>query len=323
MTVLRTTALDSTLDRLGDILLRTDKCDARALARCRLVADETDQRIDAVLLQLGLVSERGMAEAYAALLDLPVAAVGNYPDGPPLFADRLTARFLRSAHAVPLAMEGDTLVVAVVDPLDTFTPAAIAAAIGAPVRLEVAVPVELEAAVKRLYPDDNKAPATDTASSDRLEDDAERLKDLASEAPVIRLVNQIITAAVETQASDIHIEPFEDRLRVRYRYDGLLREAESTDARLAPAITSRIKIMAKLDIAERRLPQDGRIKLAVRGQEVNFRVSTIPSMYGETVVLRILDRAAVVFDYGRLGLAAPLISRFGRALEAHQTVWSW
>jgi general secretion pathway protein E len=121
---------------------------------------------------------------------------------------------------------------------------------------------------------------------------------------------------VETQASDIHIEPFEDQLRVRYRHDGMLQEAESPPSRLAAAITSRIKIMAKLDIAERRLPQDGRIKLAVRGQEVDFRVSTIPSLHGETVVLRILDRAAVVFDYARLGLSAPVIKRFSASLEA-------
>ena len=128
---------------------------------------------------------------------------------------------------------------------------------------------------------DEEAPqaAEDGAEGEPLEDDTERLKDLASEAPVIRLVNQIITRAVETHASDIHIEPFEDRLRVRYRYDGMLHEADSPPRRLAAAITSRIKIMAKLDIAERRLPQDGRIKLAVRGQEIDFRVSTIPSLY--------------------------------------------
>ena len=316
MTTLRGLTIDSTLDQLADILLAAGHCDARALDRSRRVANETGQHLDVVLLQLGLVSERGMAEAYAKLLDLPVAAAARYPEGPPLFSDRLTARFLRSARAVPVAMDGDTLVVALADPLDTFTPAAIAAATGAPVRLEVAVPVELDTAVKRLYPEAETAAAEDATSGDRLEDDTERLKDLASEAPVIRLVNQIITAAVETQASDIHIEPFEDRLRIRYRYDGQLQEADSASARLAAAITSRIKIMAKLDIAERRLPQDGRIKLAVRGQEVNFRVSTIPSLYGETVVLRILDRAAVVFDYGRLGLSPPLIRRFGQALEA-------
>ena len=159
-----------------------------------------------------------------------------------------------------------------------------------------------------------KAEEAQSEARTPLEEDAERLKDLASEAPVIRLVNQIITRAVETNASDIHVEPFEDRLRVRYRYDGVLHEADNPPIRLAAAITSRIKIMARLDIAERRLPQDGRIRLAVRGQEIDFRVSTVPSLHGETVVLRILDRAAVAFDYAKLGLPPAVIDRFQEAL---------
>jgi general secretion pathway protein E len=180
------------------------------------------------------------------------------------------------------------------------------------------VPIELEAALARLYPDVDPAEADATprpGDGDWLHEDAERLKDLASEAPVIRLVNQLIARAVETQASDIHIEPFEDRLRVRYRYDGVLHEAESPPARLASAITSRIKIMSRLDIAERRLPQDGRIRLAVRGQDVDFRVSTIPSLHGETVVLRVLDRNAVVFDYDRLGLPPEIVRQIEAAFE--------
>ena len=182
------------------------------------------------------------------------------------------------------------------DALDEFTPAAIAAATAMPVRVEIAVPIELEAAFGRLYPEGDETEAAEGGGDggEALEEDAERLKDLASEAPVIRLVNQLIGRAVETHASDIHIEPFEDRLRVRYRYDGVLHEAESPSARLAPAIISRIKIMSKLDIAERRLPQDGRIKLAVRGTEIDFRVSTTPTLYGEKVVLRVLDRSSVV-----------------------------
>jgi general secretion pathway protein E len=304
------------LEQLTDILLRTGQCDIRALERSRRVADDTAQRLDSVLLQLGLVSERGMAEAYATLLDLPVARADSYPTDQPLFAERLSGRFLRHARAVPMSMEGDTLVVALTDPLDSFTPAAIAAATGARVRLEIAVPIELDTALKRLYPDEETPQVgEDNAAEEPSEDDTERLKDLASEAPVIRLVNQIITRAVETQASDIHIEPFEDRLRVRYRYDGQLQEADSPPPRLAAAITSRIKIMAKLDIGERRLPQDGRIKLAVRGQEVDFRVSTIPSLFGETVVLRILDRNAVAFNYERLGLSQTVIRKFSAALE--------
>ena len=308
---------ERTLEQLADILLRAGHGDARAMERARRVAADSGQRLDQVLLQLGLVSERGMAEAYAILLGLPVAAAGSYPSDTPLLADRLTARFLRQARALPTALDGRTLVLALADPLDPFTPAAIAAATGTRVRLEVAVPIELDAALKRLYPDETVVSgAGDAPAEAAASEDTERLRDLASEAPVIRLVNQIITGAVETKASDIHIEPFEDRLRVRYRYDGELHEADSPPPHLAAAITSRIKIMAKLDIAERRLPQDGRIKLAVRGQEVDFRISTIPSLHGETVVLRILDRTAVAFDYGRLGLSPPVIAKFTTGLQA-------
>ncbi|HEX2940302.1 MAG TPA: ATPase, T2SS/T4P/T4SS family, partial [Rhodopila sp.] len=308
-------AVSDRLDELADILVGQGHCDQRTIERARRVAADTAQRLDAVLIQLGLVSERGLADAYSRLLTVPIAAAGRYPDQEPLLADRLGAEFLRHARAVPVAEDDTGVVLAMADPLDTFTPAAVAIATGRPVRVEVAVPIELEAALNRLYPEAGEAGAEADSAETALEDDTERLKDLASEAPVIRLVNQLITRAVETKASDIHIEPFEDRLRVRYRYDGVLHEAETPPRHLAAAITSRIKIMARLDIAERRMPQDGRIKLAVRGQDVDFRVSTIPSLHGETVVLRILDRTAVTFDFARLGLSAPLINTFRSALE--------
>jgi general secretion pathway protein E len=304
------------IEALADRLVERGQCDQRGIERARRVAEETDQRLDNVLLQLGLVTERGLAEGYAALLGANVASPERYPSDEPLLPERLSAKFLRGIRALPLAVEGGALVVAVADPLDGFIPAAIEAATGQRVALEIAVPIELEAAFDRLYPREQAAEAPlDDGAGGHLEDDADRLKDLASEAPVIRLVNQLIARAVETQASDIHIEPFEDRLRVRYRYDGVLQEAESPPARLIPAITSRIKIMARLDIAERRLPQDGRIKLAVRGHEIDFRVSTVPSLYGETVVLRVLDRSAVAFDYARLGLAPTVVERFAAALR--------
>ena len=274
---------DARIDRLAEILLRSGQCDARGLERARRVAEENGQRLDGIMLQLGQESERGMADAYASLLGLSIASVEDYPADDPLFAEQLKARFLRQARAIPIAVDGATLLLAMVDPLDPFTPAVVRMRTGVPVRVVVAVPIELDAALKRLYPDEQPV-REDLPATKLLEEDAERLRDLASEAPVIRLVNQIITRAVESQASDIHIEPFEDQLRVRYRHDGLLQDAESPPSRLSAAITSRIKIMAKLDIAERRLPQDGRMKLAVRGQEVDFRVSTIPSLHGEIVV---------------------------------------
>ncbi len=307
--------LDRQVDLLASILLRQNQCDAQTIDRGRRVAADSGQRLDLVLIQLGLVTERGLAEAYATLLGAPLAGPARFPEAP-LLPERLTARFLRTARACPLAIEDNTLVLGVADALDDFTPTAVSAATGLPTRLEIVVPIELEAAFGRLYPEGESADTEHHGEGGAgLEEDAERLKDLASEAPVIRLVNQIIGRAVETHASDIHVEPFEDRLRVRYRYDGVLHEADSPAARLAPAIISRIKIMAKLDIAERRLPQDGRIKLAVRGTEIDFRVSTIPSLYGEKVVLRVLDRSSVSFDYVKLGLPANVVREWSRALE--------
>jgi general secretion pathway protein E len=308
------------LARLGAVLIEGGTIDRRTLDRAGRVAVETGGRLDHVLTQLGLVSERGLAEALARLVGAPLAEARDYPDAP-LFLDRLKVKFLRKVRALPIAATNGRATLAMADPLDVFTRNAVAAALGHPVGIAVAVPIELEAAFDRLYSGSEEggdgAALLDEVVPDAepAEEDAERLKDLASEAPVIRLVNQLIARAVETHASDVHVEPFPDRLRVRYRYDGVLHEIEPPPARLQAAIISRIKIMARLDIAERRLPQDGRIKLTVRGHEIDFRVSTIPSLHGEKVVLRVLDRTAVEFDYEKLGLPADIRQGIERALE--------
>ena len=295
------------LSRLSDILLARGALDNRTLERARRVAADTGGRLDRVLTQLGMVSERDLAEALAELVGSVLISPADYPEAP-LFVDRLKPKFLHKARALPIADTPDNVILAMADPLDGFVSGSIAAALGRPVAIAVAVPIEFEAAFNRLYPEAESGGEVGAHSGDIVtdaepsEEDTERLKDLASEAPVIRLVNQLIARAVETGASDVHIEPFEDRLRIRYRYDGALHEAEPPPARLRAAVISRIKIMARLDIAERRLPQDGRIRLSVRGQEVDFRVSTIPSLNGESVVLRVLDRTAVEFDFVKLGL---------------------
>jgi general secretion pathway protein E len=294
-------------------VLRATGCEPAALERAAAVAAEAGLTVPDALVQLGLVSERALAEIYARVLALPIAAAARYP-AEPILPEILRPRFLRAARAVPAALHDGGITVITAAPLDEFTPAAIALATGRAVTLEIGVPVELEAAFDRLYPV-GEAPAA-APSEAETGDDAERLKDIASEAPVIRLVNQIIGRAVETGASDIHVEPFEDRLRIRYRYDGELVEAESQPARLSPAIISRLKILARLDIAERRLPQDGRIRLAVRGQDVVFRVATAPCLHGENVVLRVLDRSAVAFDFAEQGLQDETIARLRAALAA-------
>jgi general secretion pathway protein E len=298
-------------DAVLGILVAAGTCDRFALDRAAMVAAETDLSRPQALVQLGLVSERGLADAYAAVCGLKIAGGERYPAAPVL-PDVLRPRFLRAAKMLPVAIEAGHLVIAMANPTDRFTVEATRLAAKLPVLVEIAVPIELEAAIERLYPDE-ETPAEPEAN-EASEDDAERLKDLASEAPVIRLVNQIIAKAVETQASDIHLEPFEDRLRIRYRFDGALQEAETQPARLIPAIISRLKILAKLDIAERRLPQDGRIRMAVRGQEVVFRVATAPCLHGEIVVLRVLDRSAVAFDFAAQGHDPQVITRLQTAL---------
>jgi general secretion pathway protein E len=306
--------------KLGASLVDSGAIDRRTLDRARRVAAETGARLDQVLTQLGLVSDRGLAEALAQLIAAPLIGAADYPDAP-LFHERLKPKFLRRVRAMPIAASDGRAIVAMADPLDVFTRNAISAALGRSVAVAVAVPIELEAALERLYAelgeDGEAAELLDemVADAEPAEEDAERLKDLASEAPVIRLVNQLIARAVETHASDVHLEPFPDRLRIRYRYDGVLHEVEPPPARLQAAVISRIKIMARLDIAERRLPQDGRIKLTVRGHEIDFRVSSVPSLHGEKVVLRILDRTAVEFDFAKLGLPHDIRQGIERALD--------
>ena len=308
------------LAQLGPALVESGAIDQRTLERARRVAAETGGRLDRVLTQLGLISERSLAVALAQLVSAPLVSPADYPDEP-LFVDRLRPKFLRKVHALPIADGGERAVLAMVDPLDVFTRDAVAAALSRPVTVAVAVPIELEAALDRLYSEPVESGEGESlldavvTDAEPTEEDAERLKDLASEAPVIRLVNQMIARAVETHASDVHLEPLPDRLRVRYRYDGVLHEVEPPSARLQAAVISRIKIMARLDIAERRLPQDGRIKLTVRGHEIDFRVSTMPALYGEKVVLRVLDRTAVDFDYEKLGLPEDVRSGLERAFE--------
>ena len=306
--------------KLGTSLVDGGAIDRRSLDRARRVATETGARLDQVLTQLGLVSDRRLAEVLAQLIAAPMVGAADYPDAP-LFLDRLKPKFLRRVRAMPIGASNDRATLAMADPLDIFTRNAVAAALGRPVAIAVAVPIELEAALERLYAElAEGGDATEmldemSADAEPAEEDAERLKDLASEAPVIRLVNQLIARAVETHASDVHLEPFPDRLRVRYRYDGVLHEVEPPPARLQAAVISRIKIMARIDIAERRLPQDGRIKLTVRGHEIDFRVSSVPSLHGEKVVLRILDRTAVEFDYAKLGLPNDIRQGIERALD--------
>ncbi|MGQ9367942.1 GspE/PulE family protein [Azospirillum sp. ST 5-10] len=297
-------------DRLAAVLLERGLLDPAALDRARRAAAVTRGRLAPTLASLGLLADRHVAEALAAVAGLPLLEAADYP-GAPLFADTLSADFLRAGAVLPVAASGDAVVLAMADPFDGFTAQAVAWAVGRRVDRRVAVAGELEAALERLYAQGDGAESAVQAAEDAAEDaDAERLKDLAGEAPVIRFVNRLIADAVAARASDIHLEPQPEGLRIRIRVDGLLRPLDPPPPGWAAAVVSRVKVMARLDIAERRLPQDGRIRLAVRGRDVDIRVSTLPTLHGEKVALRLLDRSAAIFDLADLGFGADALGRY-------------
>ena len=291
------------------------------LLRARRLHAEAGGSLLGLLGRLGLVSERDHAETCAGVLGLRLLSGKQVPDDPPELvegAQPLSARFLRQFHLCPLGESGGRLMVWMADPFEEYAREAVQLATGVPVLPLVGLRSEIDDLVERWHGQGRSAMGAIVESADGEAgdlDDVEHLRDLASEAPVIRLVNLVIQRAVELRASDIHIEPFENRLKVRYRVDGVLTEGESPPANLTAAVISRVKIMAKLNIAERRLPQDGRIMLRVQGKELDLRVSTVPTAHGESVVMRLLDRETVVFDFERLGFTNEFLPQFQKVLE--------
>ena len=240
---------------IDSLLVTRGLLSGSALKRAQRLQLESGDRIDRIAAKLGLVSDANLAAAYAELLCSPVIPAADFPTEP-IATDRLRKTFLHHARAIPIAETETALTLAMADPLDEATAKAVAFALDKPVIRRAALPADIEAAYERLYgdpaaPDGPRPDHGDRADDDR-DTDLERLKDLASEAPVIRLVNALITRAVEMRASDIHIGAPEARLRVRYRIDGLLHDMDPPPLRLKNAIVSRIKIMARLNDVTRR-----------------------------------------------------------------------
>jgi len=304
-------------ERIVAALVERGRLKDADLARARRLQEETGGSLLGLVARLGLVSERDHAEAASAVLGLPLVSAKDAPELPPDTV-ALSPKFMKQFHVVPVADQGQVLDVLVADPQDLYALDAVRLATGREVRASIALRSEIDDLIERWHGQGRSAMGAiiETAEGESGDmDDVEHLRDLASEAPVIRLVNLVIQRAVELRASDIHIEPFENRLKVRYRVDGVLEEAESPPANLTAAIISRIKIMAKLNIAERRLPQDGRIMLRVQGKELDLRVSSVPTAHGESVVMRLLDRETVVFDFHRLGFTDEFLPQFQHVLE--------
>jgi len=294
--------------RLGEMLIARRLITAEDLDRALELQKERGEKLGKTLVDMGFIAMRDVLSVLSEQLDIPLYTI----DGPPALipeTEALSPRFLRQFRVLPVGFEDQTLTLAMGDPLDFETVAAVRNTTGLPVKPVLAPENEILDAIERWFGDKART-ETEAVEGGTASEDLEQLRDMASEAPVIRLVNAIIAQAVEKRASDIHIEPFEREFRVRYRIDGVLYSQEAPPRELKAAIISRVKLMAKLNIAERRLPQDGRIKIKTLGREVDLRVSTLPTLYGESVVMRLLDRSAGNFyDLERLGFDKHMLAR--------------
>jgi general secretion pathway protein E len=302
-------------ERLAAFFADENVLERSVVDRAQRAAQNAGERLDIVLAKLGLISETEMGQALARFLGIQLVEPNDLPIAP-ILTDLIRADFVRNHQIVPLEETARSIVLGVVNPFYGDPIRAISYMTDRPLELRLLLPAMFEKTYQALYqsfsPNPEEAVQVDPLANDF---DIQRLRDLASEAPTIRLVYEIIAQAVEKQASDIHFEPQIDALTVRYRIDGRLLVARSMAAAQKAPVISRIKIMAGLDIAERRMPQDGRIKIAVRGTDIDFRVSTTPTIFGESVVLRILDRSRVDLDFTKLGFSQAHIRSFEKLLN--------
>ena len=302
------------LRRLGEILvqerLTTPDVVEQALAR----AKTTGERVGEALVELGAVKSEDVLRALAEQQNLAYLSRDELPSPLPV-VKTLSAKYLRQYTVCPVSIENGLLTVAIADPLNAVVLDDLRQFTGLAVKLVVSSAEAITEAIDRTYdgaatPLQRIVEGIEDESAGAGEEDVNHLRDMAFEAPVVRLVNLLIENAIDAEASDIHVEPFEDTFRIRYRLDGILFDQEAPPRRLQAAVTSRIKLMAEMNIAERRLPQDGRIRVTVRGRRVDIRVSTIPTVHGESIVMRLLDRSSVFLPLEKLGFASAMLRRF-------------
>ncbi len=307
---------------LGERLVKQGIISPDDLKRVNRLQDEQHTSFVRLVVELGFVSEDDLLPVLSEHLSIPYLSLKEFPSTS-LSASRLisTVEFLKLAKIAPLKVDGEELQVATTDPTDLNRFHAIEIATGLKVRPFLAKEKDILA---RIGVDSDDGASADAASGGSGtqefgamgdEEDVEYLRDMASEVPVIRIVNQMISRALESRASDIHIEPYESELKVRYRIDGILHDMESPPRQMKSAIISRFKILAQLNIAERRLPQDGRFKIKIAGKDVDLRISTVPTLYGESVVIRLLERSSIFADLDLLGFPEAILQKFSATIN--------
>ncbi len=308
--------------RLGDLLIRENVLAPRDLERAKEDQRKNGGRLGEALVRLGLIQEEELTRLLSKQYGVPSVDLSNFEIDPEV-VKVVPEELVQKYRIMPINRVGSTLIVAVEDPANMFAVDDIKFLTGYNVEMVLASPSAIKEAIDRHY--DASATMLDVMSNfdlDELEvvneaDDVNvaDLEKAVDEAPVVKLVNLILSDAIKKGASDIHIEPYEKSFRVRYRIDGVMYEEMRPPLKLKNAITSRVKIMASLDIAERRLPQDGRIKLKIsRDKDMDFRVSVLPTLFGEKIVMRLLDKSNLQLDMTKLGFEEKALAHFKEAI---------
>jgi type IV pilus assembly protein PilB len=316
--------------KLGELLLKAGIINQAQLEKALEEQRSRGGKLGEILQRLGYVSEEDIIECLSHQYGVPSINLRQFPVDPEV-AKVVTEELARKHNVLPILKTGQTLTVAMADPTNIFAIDEITFSTGFKVDPVVASEEAISEAIDKIFGTtrevelkelmDNLAQVQEEALEVLEEEEELDIAELAresTEAPVVRLVNIILTDAIKRGASDIHIEPYEKTFRVRYRIDGVLQEVMTPPLKLKDAITSRIKILAKLDIAEKRLPQDGRIKLKAkvegRTRELDYRVSTVPTLFGEKVVLRLLDKENLRLDMTKLGFEKSSLKKFEDAI---------
>lgn len=312
--------------RLGDILIEERLLTQEQLAQALYEQRRTGQPLVVILIQSGLIGEEDIVITLSEQLGIPHLRVESYEIPAEVVAE-VSEGIARRYHLIPVAKTGNSLTIAMSDPLNIVAIDDVRMLTGYEIETVVSLDSEVKKAIEKYYGgksgtlDDYEDILRDaqadvvTVSDDQQELDISHLKKEVEQAPVIRLVNLTLVNAIKQGASDIHVEPFEREVRVRYRVDGVLREVQSPPKALQAAVVSRVKVLSELDIAERRIPQDGRFRIKFEGREIDFRVSTLPTYFGEKVVMRILDKGSLQLELDRLGFEKQPLEDFRECLS--------
>jgi type IV pilus assembly protein PilB len=303
--------MKQTRKRLGELLIEEGLITAEQLSAIIEERDST-QKLGDVLLQKGYITEQQLVEVLEYQLGIPHISLFHYPFDTNLFS-LVSKEMARRNLIIPLKKDGNKLYIAMVDPMDFIVIDDLRLSTGFQIEAAIATKDDVLRAINKYYDDDD---GFDELLDELPQNENGRNDDVTDlNSPIVKLVNQILTNAVLQKASDIHIDPHETKMVVRYRIDGVLRVERVLPRHMQSVLTARIKIMSNLDITEHRIPQDGRIKLNLDFYPVDLRVSTLPTVYGEKIVMRLLDMGSTLNDISKLGFNSLNFKRFSEMIE--------